>query len=306
MATKKQYDYVTSEIIKALESDKVPWQQPWKNPANLSAHHNGFDGRVYSGATPFTLWAVAARKGCGSNVWLSYKQAKKLGGYVADKGAAPVYFWKILERQEKDPDTNELVIRKIPIINIYQVFNLEQTKDVKLPKRETVKPKRAKKFNPIKEAQAIIDNFLAGADAPSYDHNGGGSAFYRPTGHAVSLPKQELFITPAEYYSTSFHELGHSTGHSSMLNRFDNETKLAPFGSEDYSKEELIAEFTSAFLCHQAGIDSTRKNSVAYIKNWLKVLKNDPKLALTAAGKAQTASNIILKAPTGAVEAPVG
>ena len=305
MATEKQKNYITRWIIKALENDLIPWQQTWIDD---SSHHNGFKGNAYTGSNRLILWAFSALHGLSSSVWLTPKQIRQLGGHI-NKGAkvCDILFYKAQEIEELDPDTNELVTRKGKSLLIFsRVFNLEHTTGVKLPKRELVKPKRAKKLNPKKKAQAILDNFLAGADAPSYDHNGGGSAFYRPTGHAVSLPKQELFITPAEYYSTSFHELGHSTGHSSMLNRFDNETKLAPFGSEDYSKEELIAEFTSAFLCHQAGIDSTRKNSVAYIKNWLKVLKNDPKLALTAAGKAQTASNIILKAPTGAVEAPVG
>ena len=305
MATEKQKNYITRWIIKALENDLIPWQQTWIDD---SSHHNGFKGNAYTGSNRLILWAFSALHGLSSSVWLTPKQIRQLGGHI-NKGAkvCDILFYKAQEIEELDPDTNELVTRKGKSLLIFsRVFNLEHTTGVKLPKRELVKPKRAKKLNPKKKAQAILDNFLAGADAPSYDHNGGGSAFYRPSTHAISMPKQELFNSYDAYIATSYHECGHATGNSSMLNRFDNETKLAPFGSEDYSKEELIAEFTSAFLCHEAGINSTRKNSASYIKSWLKVLKNDSGMLLDAAGQAQKASNFILKAPTGAVEAPVG
>ena len=97
-----------------------------------------------------------------------------------------------------------------------------------------------------------------------------------------------------EYYSTAFHEAGHSTGHKSRLDRFEKGQQLVAFGSEEYSKEELVAEFTAAFVAAEAGIDTTRDNSVSYLRSWIKRLKDDASLAVLAAGKAQAAADLIL------------
>lgn len=104
------------------------------------------------------------------------------------------------------------------------------------------------------------------------------------------------FYSPADYYAVLFHELTHATGHETRLNRAKvaNTGTLAPFGSPDYSREELVAELGSAFLCAEAGITTTIENSSAYIGSWLKVLRADARLVVTTASAAQAASDFIL------------
>ena len=121
--------------------------------------------------------------------------------------------------------------------------------------------------------------------------------------HFSMLPGTALYdanITqydePAEYYSTLFHELGHSTGHASRLNRFTGDAAAAAFGSESYSREELVAEITAASILNELGLESgnTFRNSAAYVKSWSEHIKNDPMMFVTACGKAEKAVDLIL------------
>ena len=126
-------------------------------------------------------------------------------------------------------------------------------------------------------------------------HEDGDRAFYTPSADRITLPHMAQFTATAEYYSTAFHELTHSTGHSTRLNRLD---KTAYFGSEAYSKEELIAEIGASALVNHAGLEtaSSFRNSAAYIQNWLKVLRDDKRFIVSASGKAEKAVNLILGA----------
>ena len=118
-------------------------------------------------------------------------------------------------------------------------------------------------------------------------------AFYRPSTDSITLPLLAQFKETAEYYSTAFHEMIHSTGHKTRLDRLK---KTAFFGSEAYSKEELIAEIGAATLVNHAGLETSRsfRNSTAYVQNWLRVLQNDKRFIVSAAGKAEKAVNLIL------------
>ena len=117
--------------------------------------------------------------------------------------------------------------------------------------------------------------------------------FYRPSTDEIVLPLRKQFVSTAEYYSTVFHEISHSTGHPSRLNRLN---RAAFFGTEEYSKEELCAEITSAALVNHCGMESTSsfRNNTAYIQNWLSVLQGDKRFIVSAAGKAEKAVNLIL------------
>ena len=119
-------------------------------------------------------------------------------------------------------------------------------------------------------------------------------AYYRPATDKVNMPRLGLFNSPEEYYSTLFHELVHSTGHKSRLDR-DGVAEVAGFGSETYAKEELVAEFGAAMLCGIAGIENKamEQNNIAYIKSWIGKLKDDPSLAVAAGGQAQKAVDFI-------------
>ena len=125
------------------------------------------------------------------------------------------------------------------------------------------------------------------------EHVAGDRAFYRPSTDSITLPLLAQFAETAEYYGTAFHEMVHSTGHMKRLNRLD---ATAHFGSEDYSKEELIAEIGSAALVNRAGLETAKsfRNSAAYVQNWLQVLKDDKRFIVSAASKADKAVSYIL------------
>lgn len=107
------------------------------------------------------------------------------------------------------------------------------------------------------------------------------------------MPLRESFIKPESYYSVLWHELGHSTGHPARLGRH-KEGDPVKFGSQDYSKEELVAEMTAAFLCGSTGIINDMTQNTAYIESWLSALKNNIKWVVQAASQAQKAADYIL------------
>jgi antirestriction protein ArdC len=307
----KQYQAIQEVIIKSLEQalkDKeegkdarVIWRKGWNGEGFNSRPHNAVSGHPYKGLNTFILSATAAANGWSNTGWITKKNVLKLGGRIkADQwnNSTLVFFWKFNDVHISPSEYNDLSEeekkkknRKAPFIKFFFLYNVDQTEDVKLPKRETVEVDGT--FDPVTEAQKILDGYINNG-GPKLSHVGGDRAYYQVRADAIVLPLREQFKDPGEYYGTAFHEAGHSTGHQTRLNRFAEGALIAPFGSEDYSKEELVAEFTAAFLNGAAGITNTIENSAAYIRSWLKVLQDDPSLALTAASKAQKAADLVL------------
>jgi len=126
-------------------------------------------------------------------------------------------------------------------------------------------------------------------------HHGGSKAYYSPMADYIQMPEFASFKSPESYYSVLFHELVHWTGHSSRLDR-GLDIKLCSFGSTDYSKEELVAEMGASFMCEYAQIsnEQTQHNSAAYLKGWMKRLKGDVKLLVTAGGQAQKSADLLI------------
>ena len=275
------YDQVTAKILELLQSGTIPWKKPWissDGPMNLASK------KPYRGINSFLLNCSPY----GSPYWLTYRQAAAMGGQVK-KGekSSNVVFWKWLDaKAPTEKDDNYSSSGKIPLLRYYNIFNLQQIDGIKAPVEEqTINP-----FTPIEQAEQIISNM---PQRPDIKH-GGDRAFYNPAYDHIRLPNRESFISPEEYYSTAFHELGHATGHSSRLSR-QSILKPAYFGSHDYSQEELVAEFASSMVCGVAGIEQRIiKNSAAYIQGWMKALKDDTRLAVIAAGQAQKAADFIL------------
>ena len=123
-------------------------------------------------------------------------------------------------------------------------------------------------------------------------------AYYSPAGDFVGIPAAEQFRSGEDFYSVLFHELTHSTGHESRLNRkgmTGSEGEWSSFGSTPYAKEELVAEMGAAFLCGQVAIvERTLNNSASYVASWLQRLKDDRRLVVQAAAQAQKAADFIL------------
>ena len=122
-------------------------------------------------------------------------------------------------------------------------------------------------------------------------------AYYSPAGDFVHMTEHSACVSGCQYYETLLHELVHSTGHKSRLDRFEEDGCNHHFGSKSYAQEELVAEMGAAMLCEEVGIfQQIEENSAAYIASWLDKLANDKTLVVKAAGKAQKAADYILNA----------
>lgn len=278
MATTQIYEMITDKIVDMLEKGVAPWRKPWVGNA---APKNLVSKKPYRGINTFLLGASPY----SSPFWLTFKQAKDLKGSVkkGEKGT-PVIFWKLYEKEDADVEDGK---KTIPVLRYYTVFNAEQCEGIKTPPLEI---REWPEHERIERAEAIQ---LAMPNRPTVLF-GGGEAYYMPSTDTVSVPEIRRFEQREEFYSTLFHELAHSTGHASRLNR---EAIAEPhfFGDRVYSKEELIAEMASSFLCATCGIESaTLENSAAYIQGWIKALRGDSRLAITAAAAAQKAADYIL------------
>jgi antirestriction protein ArdC len=239
-------------------------------------------GKEYRGINPFLL----ASQGYGSRYWLTFNQANKLGGNIR-KGekSSIVTFWNIGEEKTVRDAAGNTRKSKPFLLRYYRVFNVEQTEGIadKLG-LSNGSPRVAS----IEQCEAIVNGM---PNTPRAEQSN--RAWYRPSTDTVGMPSKSLFNSSEEYYSTLFHELTHSTGHASRVGREGIED-IAAFGSESYSKEELIAEMGAAMLCGVTGISpATIPNSAAYLQGWINKLRGDCKLLVSAASQAQKAADYI-------------
>ena len=268
------YKEVSDRIIAEMETGLIPWQKPWVASGGCVSYATG---KPYSLLNQMLL----GRPG----EYATFKQIQTAGGYVR-KGekAHMVVFWKWIETE--DEETGEK--KEIPFLRYYNVFHIEQC--------EGLKPKHTKPLPQTIDADQKAEDIICGylkTSGVKLNHEQGDRAFYSPAADSITLPLLAQFKETAEYYSTAFHELIHSTGHMSRLNRLE---KTAFFGTEAYSKEELIAEIGASALVNHAGLETANsfRNNTAYVQNWLQVLKNDKKFIVSAAGKAEKAVDMIL------------
>lgn len=279
------YAEVTAKIVAMLEVGVVPWRSPILGQGKAEWPKNLESGKPYRGVNVFLLAMTSWCKGYGSAHWLTYNQAKDRGGSVR-KGekSSMVVFWKTYETTDRK--TGELTT--VPVLRYYNVFNVEQCEGITVPAAEGAKVE-ATAFSPIEAAEKLVSGYEG---RPEIVQNGN-RAYYVPAMDAVHTPPPSKFISTEAYYATLFHELAHSTGHSKRLGR-GIDTTMAPFGSPDYAREELVAEMAAAFLCGHTGIaPATVENSASYIDGWIKTLKGDKRLAVVAAGAAQRAADWI-------------
>lgn len=274
------YHMVTDRIIAELEAGTVPWKHLASAP--LSQPMNLVSKRPYHGIN----YLLLSHSQFSPPYWLTFSQAQELGGHVR-KGEKSeiVVFWKFLEVEDKE--TGEM--KEIPFLRYYHVFNVEQTADVEYPSANS---KRARKTPPIEVAEKIVTGMPNGPQIRLDDEP---RAYYSPASDFVHMTRREACVSDDRYYQTLFHELTHSTGHKSRLNREAEMNGWHAFGTKEYSREELVAEMGAGFLCAECDIFQTiEEDAAAYIASWLTRLANDRTLVVTAAGKAQKAVAYIL------------
>lgn len=281
------YREITDKIIAELEQGVVPWVQPW-NGGNqlcpLGLPLNGLTRRSYSGINILLLWSALEERGFASSYWVTFKQCIAMGGTVrkGEKGTHVYFADKFVPQKEKvRAEESGDEPNSIAFLKRYTVFNAEQCDG--LPKGLIATPVAKSERQIVPEAEALIA--ATGADF----RIGGDQAFYVPSEDFIRIPNQTAYADQINYYRTAFHELGHWTGHKSRLDR----NLTTKFGTQDYSREELVAEMATAFVCASLGIVPTVRHT-DYIGNWLQVLKEDAKAIVRAASLASKASDFIL------------
>jgi antirestriction protein ArdC len=276
------YAQVSTRIIAELERGAPPWVKPWSATAGRNTACNAVTNRPYSGCNVVLLW-MAQQAGYRMPRYLTFNQALELGGHVR-KGehGTKVYFVKQLQVRDKDAEDDAAERRIVPMLREYTVFNVEQCEG--LPAR-VVTAGTVKARNPD-ERDATIDEFLSCSGATIRE--GFGEAYYRPSDDYISMPAFAAFKSAAHYYATTFHELGHWTGHKSRLDR----DLRHRFGERAYAAEELVAELCAAFLCAEFSIDGDLRHA-GYIQSWIGLLKADKRAFFTACSKAQAAADYL-------------
>jgi antirestriction protein ArdC len=281
------YEQVANTLIEQLEAGTAPWQKPWE-PGTINLPHNPVSGTRYKGSN--AMWLEM--QGRGDPRWMTYKQAQGVGAQVrrGEKGTL-VQYWKFNDqipvkdergKPLKDAEGNK-VYRSVqldkPKVFSAVVFNAEQIDG--LPTLE-VKPPN---WDRHERAESVLQ-----ASGVEIRHDQADRAFYRPATDRIHLPPKGQFDSADKYLATALHELAHASGHPKRLDR-----DLAhPFGSEDYAKEELRAEIASLMIGDQLGIGHDPGQHAAYVKSWVKVLKEDPKDILRASRDADKIAGYVL------------
>lgn len=278
------YQEITDKIVAAVEAGAAPWSCDWQRGGN-----GGLPLRVtgdeYKGINLLLLGMTAMTRGYSARHWMTFNQAKALGGGVrkGERGT-PVVFFKPLER-ERDAPEGGTETYTVPCLRSYTVFNVDQVDDLpakwapELPAPLPAKDRDEQAEFALRSSGAIIRE------------DGGARAFYNRTSDSVHLPTFERFNSVGGFLATMAHELVHWTGAEHRLNR----TFGAKFGDKAYSFEELVAEIGAAFVCARLNVAGEHiDNHAAYVGSWLQVLKSDKRAIFSAASLAQAGADMVL------------
>ena len=311
---KDKAEKVVNRIIDLIKTgEPLPWVKPWGIGGNfveiidgiktvtITPHAWNRDGKPYRGINNYLP----------EGEYITFKRCKDEGGKVK-KGAKgfPVVYWNFVKKTETDPETGEQTEKVVPFLREWTVFNVKDCEGIEQlhkpePKTYTY-PITHREFVEEEDGDEPMDDTAEQVIADYVSRAGNGfhinrdktsnKAFYSPSADYVTVPKRSQFTQMGEYYSTLFHELGHSTGHYTRLNRFTGAGANAMFGSEAYSREELVAEMSSATILNLLGLETanTFRNSTAYIKDWSEAISNDPMMYVTACTRASKAVDMIL------------
>ena len=310
-------------LIKRMEEMQKDWHKGWIGGGSMFGLPQNISGRTYEGSNAFLLFLHTASNGYKAPVYMTYGELHKEGAHVL-KGekAVPVFKWgfsikdkdgkKVTEEEFHNmTDDEKKECKRRPFLKIYPEFNIDQTNmsEVNKEKYDAVVSQFRKTDVPtITDGMYVnkaIDRMMEKQEwvcKIQYDKEEKG-AYYSPAKDIVVLPTkaqfrihpddpEECFKDGQEYYGTALHEMAHSTGHPSRLDRL----KPAAFGSPEYAKEELVAELTSAMVGNTLGFDRRiSDNNVAYLQNWTSALRKEPKFIVSVMADVNKASRIIIE-----------
>ena len=292
------YQKVTDRIIEQLEKGVIPWRKPWKVSGVQIRFKEDLTKLAFNRVTKLAYGALNQMLLSQVGEYASFKQWTDLGGKIK-KGAKSeiVVFWKWLDyKDENNVDENgNPKIKRVPYLKQYQVFHISDVEGVEPLVLEELNEGEEKPepdcFSSIEEAERIMNEYQTRESMPIEYR--GNEAYYAPALDRVTLPERFKFgKNTAEFYSTAFHELTHSTG---AKHRLDRQIRNH-FGDSNYSKEELVAEIGASGMLNLLNIETPDSftNSVAYIQSWIAQLKKDNKLIVTASAQAEKAIRYIL------------
>lgn len=283
------YQFLTDKILASLESCG-DWERPWALLGGTSMPRNEVTGSTYRGTNIIMCWLSAQESGYTQQRWATFQQWRSKGAMVrkGEKGT-PIVFFSRLER-EHESDSGETTVQTIPYARLSFLFNIDQVDGYTPPEAEqadSIEP--ADRIEPAERADQVI------AASGAIIRHGGDRACYIPSIDEIRMPERSMFsgtetsTATESYYSTLLHELTHWTG-PRLQREFGKR-----FGDDAYAAEELVAELGAAFLCAELGIAPVpRVDHAAYLKQWLKVLRNDKRAFFTAASAASAAAEFIL------------
>jgi antirestriction protein ArdC len=273
MLTKELYAATTAKVVAEIEEGVVPWAKPWET-AIASLPSNAVTRRPYSGINTLLLWLSMQERGYPSHGWLTFKQAQELKASVR-KGekATSIAFVKYVDDEETEN-------KKRPVLKTYFVFNVAQLDNMPAAYGEPPTPSDDERYN---AAVKFSDHCGVKVDFGSF------RAAYLPHMDVVHMPPPDSFQDQQAFFGTLFHELIHSTGHKSRMDRQYGKR----FGDDAYAFEELVAELGSAFLCAKYGYPAEHR-SAAYVDGWLKIMKGDQRAIFSAASYASQAADYLV------------
>ena len=271
------YEMVTERILSQLNKGNIPWHKPWVS-----------NNKAFNRVTKKTYSLINQLLLPDNGEYASAKQWFSLGGSIkkGEKGHI-VVFWKMLEVEEKQQD-GTLKTKTVPILRYYTVFHISQVNGV-----EPLEPSVRKENNPIEDAERLIDFYKDRENINISVVKESDKAFYSIKKDSITVPERNQFISSEAYYDTVFHEMVHSTGAETRLNRaLASKEKI-----ESYAKEELVAEIGAAMLNNMLGIDNANllENNAAYINSWKERIANDTKLIVSASSLSEKAVKYIIK-----------
>ena len=263
----KKYNRIVELISKAME-DELTWRKTWQSQSRL--HCNWLSKRAYTGTNQIMTMISAWANDYTSPYWVTFNQAKDLGGSVKGQTATPAVFFGTGTDRD-DPE------KMFKFAKVYNLFNLDQI-GIEVP---PVQIRTSKLERPYE----IVEALHVGLDCHAHYN-----PCYSPVTDKIKMPLPGQFESDDDHQSTLYHECIHATGHNKRLDR----PLTGMFGSEDYAKEELVAELGSVFLCAELGVSYDLKQHASYLQSWQKAIKDDPQYILKAASAAQKAVEYVM------------
>ena len=301
------FEAVNKQVLDGIKKSGMSWFKAWTDSnGNIQDPINRFTKRAYNGVNIFILNATASVEGYASNEWVSFAEAKKLGSNVmkGEKSTIVVH-WNVSYKVEDKWFPNLTALnkagyteddaKKLFKLKQFRVFNIAQCSDIQPCREIPTESEDNLDIQPIESAEAIVNGYK---NAPKIVERPQGSAYYTPSRDTITMPTKEQFVKRTsidDFYKVLFHEMIHSTGHSTRLDR-----KLVGVTADkvSYSKEELVAEIGAMYLTSIANLNPKdhERQSQAYINGWIKFIKSSHEKALISAmTHARKGVDLILK-----------